>query len=475
MVKTKWSRINVRKVNMKTKEIVNRIFSKVLESVDPQYIVKAYYEKIRSYYLMRNFRNIIVIGFGKASYQMAKAVEEVFETDLIEGGAIVTKYGHTEKHPSAISGERSEDSDQRSAVSGQSSKDLKKIKVYEAGHPIPDENGIKATEKIIKLLQNTDENTLVLCLVSGGGSALFISPYEGITLKEKQEITDLLLRAGADITDLNAARKHLSKVKGGRLAEIVYPAEIISLMISDVIGDKLDVIASGPTAPDLSTYQDALDVIDKYGLAEKAPARIIDLLHRGAKGFIADTPKKESPVFEKVQNIIIGSNGIAIEAAKKEAESLGFKAEIVSTEVEGEAREVGKWMAEKAKEIKGTGAHGHKGTKCLISGGETTVHVKGTGKGGRNTELALSFAMEVEGLEGITMLSAGTDGTDGPTDAAGAVVDGTTVTVAKDLGLNPQEYLDNNDSYNFFKKVDSLLITGPTGTNVMDVQIVVIE
>jgi glycerate-2-kinase len=198
-------------------------------------------------------------------------------------------------------------------------------------------------------------------------------------------------------------------------------------------------------------------------------------LHRGAKGFIVDTPKKESPVFEKVQNIIIGSNGIAIEAAKKEAESLGFKAEILSTEVEGEAREVGKWMAEKAKEIKGTGAQSQKGTKCLISGGETTVHVKGTGKGGRNTELALSFAMEVEGLKGITMLSAGTDGTDGPTDAAGAVVDGTTITVAKDLGLNPQEYLDNNDSYNFFKKIDSLLITGPTGTNVMDVQIVVIE
>ncbi len=308
--------------------------------------------------------------------------------------------------------------------------------------------------------------------MSGGGSALFVSPCEGITLKEKQHITDLLMKAGADITDLNAVRKHLSKVKGGRLAEIAWPSKVISLMISDVIGDKLDVIASGPTAPDSSTYKDALGVINKYGLSESAPPRVMDLLNSGAGGKVNDTPKEQDPVFEKVQNIIIGSNGIAIEAAKNEAEVLGLQTEILSTEIAGDAGVVGKWLAEKAK---GRKAQRHKGSKCYISGGETTVRVKGKGKGGRNMELALSFAIEIEGDEGITLLSAGTDGTDGPTDAAGAVVDGETISEARKLGLDPGEYLTNNDSYNFFKKIDALLITGPTGTNVMDVQIMVVD
>ncbi|MCK5505161.1 MAG: DUF4147 domain-containing protein, partial [Thermodesulfovibrionia bacterium] len=263
-------------------------------------------------------------------------------------------------------------------------------------------------------------------------------------------------------------RKHLSGVKGGRLAEIASPAEIISLMISDVVGDKLDVIASGPTAPDLSTYQDALDVINKFNLADKAPENVINTFKEGIKGTIPDTPKQNNPVFGNVQNIVIGSNQIAINAAKKEAEALGFDAEIISTELTGDAGEVGKWLAEKALKERSNSS------KCLISGGETTVIVTGNGKGGRNTELALSFAMEIEGVDGITFLSAGTDGTDGPTDAAGAIVDGRAITKAKSLGLDPQNYLDNNDSYNFFKQTDSLIITGPTGTNVMDIQIAVI-
>jgi hydroxypyruvate reductase/glycerate 2-kinase len=308
-----------------------------------------------------------------------------------------------------------------------------------------------------------------------GGSALFVSPCEGVPLAEKQTITDLLLKSGADITELNSVRKHLSRVKGGRLAEIASPAEIISLMISDVIGDKLDVIASGPTAPDSSTYQDAMDVINKFDLADKAPERVIDVFRKGIEGAVPDTPKHDNPVFGNVQNIVIGSNKIAIDTAKKEAEALGFDTEIISTELTGDAGEAGKWLAKKALDKKGTKAQRHRGTKCLISGGETTVIVKGRGKGGRNTELALSFAMEIEGVDGITFLSAGTDGTDGPTDAAGAVVDGHTVTRAKKLGLDPQGFLDNNDSYNFFKETDSLLITGPTGTNVMDIQIVIIE
>lgn len=442
---------------MDKKEIAGKIFREALKSVDPAFIVKGYAGKVHSYYLMKGFTSLVIAGFGKAAYQMAKAVEEMFDSDLIRGGIVVTKYGHAKS--------------QLSAVSDQQSGELKKIKVLEAAHPVPDENGFKAAEEVISLLKEADKNTLVLCLISGGGSALFVSPCDGVTLSEKQAITDLLLKAGADITELNSVRKHLSAVKGGRLAEIVYPAEIISLIISDVIGDKLDVIASGPTAPDPSTYQDALDVLKKFYLLDKAPGSIVNIFKKGTDGTIPDTPKDDNPVFQNVQNIIIGSNKIAIDAAYKEAEVLGLDAEIISSELAGDAKEAGKWLAKKALEEH---SNSSSRSKCLISGGETTVIVKGNGKGGRNTELALSFAMEIDGIEGVTFLSAGTDGTDGPTDAAGAVVDGKTISKAKELGLNPQKFLDNNDSYNFFKKTGSLLITGPTGTNVMDIQIAVI-
>lgn len=330
---------------------------------------------------------------------------------------------------------------------------------------MPDENGLRGTEEIVRLLKNVDENTLVVCLISGGGSALLVSPYEGITLDEKQKITELLLNAGADIYELNTVRKHLSKVKGGGLAEIAYPVKVISQILSDVIGDKLDVIASGPTAPDKTTYNHAIKVLEKYMLIDKAPGSIIDVLQNGAKGLIPETPKDDNPVFEKVENIIIGSNIKALEAAKEKAESLGLNPEIISSEITGEARDAGKWLTDIARS---------KRSNCLISGGETTVTVKSSGTGGRNMELALAFAMEIEEIEGITLLSAGIDGTDGPTNAAGAIVDGQTVLKAKKIGLNLEEYLNNNDSYNFFKKIDELLITGPTGTNVMDTQIMVI-
>lgn len=427
---------------MNPEETAGRIFREALRAVDPSLIVRNCADEIRSRCLDWNFTDLIVTGFGKASCRMAAAVEETLGTDMISRGLVVTKYGH-------INGRHG---------------GLKKIKACEAGHPIPDGNGLRAAGEIINLLRDADERTLVLCLVSGGGSALFVSPYNGITLHEKQEITDLLLRAGADITELNAVRKHISAVKGGRLAEIAYPAGIVSLMISDVIGDKIDVIASGPTAPDTSTYRDALDVINKFNLAGRAPAAVMDVLNRGGAGELPETPKEGNPVFSKVVNTVIGSNRRALEAAERKALSLGLDAEIISYELTGEAREAGKRLAEKAVQ--------YSGPKCLISGGETTVTVRGKGKGGRNTELALSFAMEIEGIDGITLLSAGTDGTDGPTDAAGAIVDGRTVAKAKSMGLDPAEFLENNDSYNFFRKTGSLLITGPTGTNVMDVQII---
>jgi hydroxypyruvate reductase/glycerate 2-kinase len=451
----------VKENEMIAREIAHKILSAALESVDPFLTVKEYADKIRSDFLNENSKNLIVVGFGKASYQMAKAVEESMGIDLITSGIVITKYGHAESLEFGV----------KSSEFG--IKNLKKIKVFEAGHPIPDENGLNATEKIINLLKDTDEKTLVLCLISGGGSALFVSPYDGITLSEKQKITDLLLKVGANINELNTVRKHISKVKGGRLAEITHPAKIITLIISDVIGDKLDVIASGPTSPDNTTFNDALNVIDKFNLSKKAPESVVDILSKGKQGMIPETPKEDNPVFKNVKNLIICNNMKALNAAKNKAQALGFRAEIISSDISGEASEVGRWLAEKAIRIKDSRGQGV--SRCLISGGETTVTVTGEGKGGRNMELALSFAMTIEGIDGITLLSAGTDGTDGPTDAAGAIVDGTTIEEARNLGLDPAKYLENNDSYNFFKQIDSLLITGPTGTNVMDVQIVLVS
>ncbi|RJQ22609.1 MAG: glycerate kinase [Nitrospiraceae bacterium] len=441
------------------KKMLEEIFYSSLKAVAPYEAVRYHTDKIRSVYQKGNFKKLVVAGFGKAACPMAKAVEDEL-SDLLDDGAVITKYGHCEGQGSRVRGQGV--NNYPSLVTRHPS-----LKIFEAGHPLPDKNGIKGTEEIINLLENADENTLVVCLISGGGSALLVSPYKGISLSEKQEITDLLLKSGADIYELNTIRKHISKVKGGRLAEIAWPAKIISLVLSDVIGDKLDVIASGPTSPDTSTYHDALKVMKKYGLMDKSPNSIIEILQKGKSGLVPETPKGGDKLFEGVENIIIGSSRTALDAAKRKAEELGFHAEILSSGLAGEAREVGKWLAEKAKEAKGA--------RCVLSGGETTVTVKGSGLGGRNMELALAFAMEIEDIDGITLLSAGTDGTDGPTDAAGAIVNGDTVRKAKAAGLAPMEYLNNNDSYNFFKEIDGLFITGPTGTNVMDLQIALIE
>jgi len=432
------------------------IFYTSLKAVDPYISVKRFAGRIRSVYVNSNSSRLLVAGFGKAACPMAKAIEDTLG-DLIAEGIVITKYGHA--------------GSQRLKISGRQSK----ITIYEAGHPVPDENGVKGTDEIIRLLKNADENTLVVCLISGGGSALLVSPYKGITLNEKQEVTQLLLNAGANIEELNTVRKHISGVKGGRLAEAAYPARVISLMLSDVIGDRLDVIASGPTSPDPTTYDDALKVMKKYALTDKTPAGILDVINKGAERIIPDTPEEGNVVFERVENIIVGSNRLALDAAKQKAEELGFHAEILSAELAGEARDAARWLASEARKRGSEEARKSKRPLCLISGGETTVTVKGNGLGGRNMELALAFAMETDGVKGVVLLSAGTDGTDGPTDAAGAIVDGETLKDAKASGIDPASYLKNNDSYNFFKKIDSLLITGPTGTNVMDLQIVLLD
>jgi glycerate 2-kinase len=422
--------------------VVEDIFHAALLAVDPFTAVERNLEHVRAFFRAGSFKKLMVIGFGKASCPMARACEQYLD-DRIDIGAVVTKFGH-------------------SRVAGP----LNKVRVYEAAHPLPDENGVAATQEIIKLAREADEGTLIVCLISGGGSALLVAPQE-ITLQEKQRITDLLLKSGATITEVNAVRKHLSKIKGGRLAQIAYPAHIVSLIMSDVIGDRLDVIASGPTSPDQSTYGDALEVIEKYRLIGSAPASVLRVLGNGKAGLLAETPKKGNPVFQRVENSVIANNRLALQAAKQRAEALGFRAEIFPDPIQGEARNAARRLAQSVSPSDLPRPF------CLISGGETTVTVKGAGLGGRNMELALAFAKEIEGMSGITFLSAGTDGTDGPTDAAGAVVEGHTAGRARDLGLDAKAYLDNNDSYTFFQKTGDLLVTGPTGTNVMDIQIII--
>lgn len=444
---------------MKRKEL-HSIFLAGVEAVNPYGLVlQAVYLNGKNLnigdvaYNLNHFKSIIVVGAGKATAPMAQAMESILG-DVIDDGKIIVKYGHTAR--------------------------LKRTKVVEASHPVPDIAGVKGTEDIIKMLKNADKETLIICLISGGGSALLVSPYTGITLRDKQSVTGFLLKSGATIDELNTVRKHLSKVKGGRFAEVAYPATLVTIVLSDVIGDRIDVIASGPTVPDPTTFQNAMHVIEKYNLKNRLPARVLKLFKQGLNGKIKDTPKSGEPFFKKTETIVIGSIKNAIASAKEKARSLGFDTEVITSKLQGEARDAPRYLAARAIEVQNSLRSGDK-PKCLISGGETTVTVKGNGIGGRNQELALSFAMEIEGIKGITMLSAGTDGTDGPTDAAGAFVDGNTIVSARELGIVPEIYLENNNSYNFFKRLDFVskrrhhLITGPTGTNVMDMQIILVE
>jgi glycerate 2-kinase len=423
------------------------IFRCALAAVDPEQAVLRECASLRTRFQAGKFERLLVIGFGKAAWPMARAIDASL-SELPATGVIVTKYGH-----------RGE---------GQ----LARIRCLEAGHPLPDANGVKAAEEIIRLAAEADERTLAVILISGGGSALLVSPFPGITLVDKQQTTELLLKSGADIRELNMVRKHLSRVKGGRLAELLNPAASISLILSDVLGDPLDVIASGPTVPDPSTYGGALAVLERYRLAQNVPVAVDRHLRAGMDGFSPETPKESAAAFLNTEHRIIGNLAIALDGAKRCAEALGLKVEPVSAEITGEAREAGKLLARKAREAKQSGG---RLPVCLLSGGETTVTVTGAGTGGRNMELALGFAREIGGTSGITLLSAGTDGNDGPTDAAGAFADGMTVPRGRAKGLDLAKYLAANDSYNYFQEEGGLFITGPTGTNVMDLQIVVIE
>ena len=390
---------------------------------------------------------LYVIGFGKASAAMARSAEEILG-ERIYGGLIITKYGHG--LPTA------------------------RCRVMEAGHPVPDENGLRATAALLDLVAAAGPDDRILCMISGGGSALTPAPAPGIRLADKQETTRLLLACGADIHEINALRKHLSRIKGGQLCRRTGGARMLSLILSDVVGDDLDVIASGATAPDPTTFGDCREILSRHGLLERLPGPVRRHLAAGCDGRVDETPKPGSPLFERVENRIVGGISDALAAAEVEAARLGFKPLVLTSSIQGEAREVARVLCAVAREVRRSGRPAP-APVCLLSGGETTVTLRGTGTGGRNMELALSAAIELSGLPGVLLLSAGTDGTDGPTDAAGAFADGTTVLRAAALNLSARRHLSSNDSYSFFQPLGDLLVTGPTRTNVMDLQVVLID
>ncbi len=441
------------------KRMAKAIFLKALSAVDPSKILKDRIRIERDRLLIKTegeservfelsgVNKIYLVGTGKASNSMAQAVEEIFG-DRITRGLITTKYGH--QLP------------------------LKKTEMIEAGHPLPDRKGYEGAKKIQRLLKESGPDDLVVFLLSGGGSALLPYPADHIDLKEKQEVTQLLLDCGADISEINTIRKHISRIKGGWLAKWAYPSTVVGFILSDVVGDQLDVIGSGPTVPDPSTFEEAWEILKKYDLLNEVAPSIRKYLQSGKEGKMEETPKPQDIAFERVYNNLIGSNILALQAAEKEAASLGFKTIILSSSIEGETREAARFHTAIAKEVVSTGNPIPK-PACILSGGETTVTIKGKGLGGRNQEFALAGALQIDGIEKVVLVSGGTDGTDGPTDAAGAVADHTTVDRGKSMGLDPKIFLDNNNAYPFFEKLGDLLITGPTYTNVMDVRVLLVD
>ena len=412
------------------------IFQAALKAADP---VDSVVRALRREKFDR-YQNIYVIGAGKAGASMAQGVERVLGRRITEG-FINVKDGHLAK--------------------------LRRIELHECGHPIPDARGVAGAERIAEIARRAGERDLVLCLISGGGSALMPLAAPPVTLADKQATTKLLLACGADIHEINAVRKHCSLIKGGQLARLAYPAAVLTLMLSDVIGDNPDVIGSGPTAPDVSTFARVKEIFDKYGLWERVPATVRERIAAGLAGAIPETPKPGDRVFARTRNAVIGSNDLAVRAAHAKARALGFRTLVLSTFVEGETREVARMHAAIAKEIVKTGRP-LRPPACVITGGETTVTLRGDGLGGRNQEFVLAAAIDIAGLPNVVILSGGTDGSDGPTDAAGAIADGSTL---GRLG-SAQEFLARNDSYHYFEKLGDLIKTGPTNTNVMDVRLI---
>ena len=443
------------------KKDLEDVFWEAVNEVDPAGLIMRHVKRVGSTLVMNasvnvvaedlsRYNKVIVLGIGKASARMAVSMEAVLG-ERLSGGCIVTKYGH-----------------------GLS---LQKIRVIEAGHPVPDENSVKGAGILTQIADEADEGTLLINLISGGGSSLFCLPADGISLEDKRQTTEVLLGSGATIDEINCVRKHISKVKGGSFARIAYPARLINLILSDVVGDRIDVIASGIAAPDGTTFKDALLILEKYSIGDKIPLTVKRHLLAGAQGRIPETPKTGEKAFGKTLNIIIGNNVLACNAALRRAAELGYDAHVLTTTLTGEASRAGRYLAELARDID-QGRSGINKPALLISGGETTVIVRGSGMGGRSQEMALAFVCRLRrsypGARNIFFLSAGTDGTDGPTDAAGAFVTPELMEMMKEIEIQALDHLDRNDAYHFFKRQGLLFKTGPTHTNVCDIQLVMV-
>ncbi|HJU05207.1 MAG TPA: glycerate kinase [Nitrospiraceae bacterium] len=433
--------------------LFHRLLTAALQAVDPALAIhhsvtrRGFHLKVGPRrYDLRQYKRLIAVGAGKASAPMAAALEERLGNRLT-GGLVVVKYGHGCA--------------------------TRTIEVVEAGHPVPDQAGQRAVQQVLGLAAGLSRHDLLFVLLSGGASSLLPAPVPGLTLADKQETTQLLLKSGAGIQEINTVRKHLSSIKGGRLAAATR-ATVISLVLSDVIGDDLGTIASGPTAPDPTTYADAIRILRRYGIWDVAPLGVRQHLLQGRRGLHAESPKPAARLFRRVHNHVIGNNQAAVDAVAREATRAGLRPLVLSTSLTGEAREAARVLGGIAREIATTGRP-IRPPACVIAGGELTVSIRGNGTGGRAQEFALAIAPEIAGLPDVWVAAFGTDGTDGPTDAAGAVVDGRTVARAEALGLRPLDFLMQNDAYPFFKRLEQLIVSGPTGTNVNDLYLLLVR
>ncbi|MFQ6081489.1 MAG: glycerate kinase [Candidatus Bathyarchaeia archaeon] len=437
--------------NKRGREVALDVIECAIKAVDP-------YEAVRKLVCIESDRelivgdlsydllkagNIFVVGAGKATFPIAQALDEILG-ERIKRGAINVKRGEKRR--------------------------LKHITVREAGHPIPDKAGLEGGKEIMGIAKEAKEGDLVFCIITGGASALMPLPADGISLKDKKEITELFLKCGATIDEINAVRKHISAIKGGRLAMYIHPAEVINLIVIDEVAG----LPWGPTVPDTTTFKDAVRALKKYDLWEKIPNSVRKHLERGLTDPSLETPKPKDFRGVKVHNLVLADNEIACEAAKKRAEELGFNSTILSTVLEGESREAGIVLAGVAKEIE-KNSRPIKPPCVFIVGGETTVTITGQpGEGGPSQELALGFSLKIAGNEKTVIASIDTDGSDGPTDIAGGIVDGYTIDRAKEKGIDVYRSLMRHDSSHVLKELGDAIITGPTGTNVMDLNVIVI-
>ena len=429
---------------------LNEIINQVLISADPESAILNYMQISEHQlvidglvYDLDKLNNIYLIGAGKGAYLMAKILEKKLGEKLSGGVVIYKNIPEGEAY------------------------DSKKITFCQGSHPVPDQKSVSSTKTLLDYTVNFTKNDLVICSITGGGSALMTCPADGVSIQDLQDMTGVLFACGAEIGEMNILRKHLDLVKGGGLARKVFPAKLVTFILSDVIGSPLDVIASGPSVPDTSSFSDARAIIDKYEIAEKLPLSIVTRINAGVRGQIQETVKPGDDCVQEVQNIIIADNYQAGKAAVDKAVELGFNSMLLTSFMRGEASQAGIFLGSILRQVAATGLPLSR-PACIIVGGETTVNITGSGKGGRNQELALGAVRELAGLENIYLITLATDGEDGPTDAAGAIVSGETLDLGLLSGLNPDDYLKNNDAYHYFERLDRLLKIGSTGTNVND-------